>query len=202
MTGRSMLGAIGAILGLVALVAGIADWTLNIQVIPMLETDVDFLYAMADFVWIVWVLAVGGSLITIGIATALPEKSKPVPVTEAPDLPPARRTVAAVAPPPIPTAAPVATPPEESRAAADLWQSADAPFPAPPSIEHPSAGPDLWQSDKDPFPKVDVPEEDDESGAQEPSAATSEQTAEQSPVKPEPASEDDAKAAERARWGK
>jgi len=186
MSGRMTCGALGAILGLVALIAGVADWTINVQIIPQLENDIDFVYGLADFAWVVWVVAVGSALILIGISAALPIKTAvPGSVTEVPDLPPVREPSG---PPPIPSAnRTITSTAEESRSAPDLWQSADAPFPAPPDIEHPTEGPDLWQAGKAHFPEVEV-NEDAESTKNELSTE-------------EKASGEDKRAAERARWG-
>jgi len=181
MSGRELCGALGAILGLVALVAGIADWTLNVKVVPNLDSDINFLYALADLAWLVWIVASGGALILIGVSAALPVRAAAGEALSVP-APAGDRS-----PPPIPDAPPGSPrEKEETRAAADLWQSEHSPFPAPPRIEHPSEGPDLWQSDKAPFPKVEVPGDgspDDEERSEE------------------ERSEEERKEAERARWG-
>lgn len=161
MNWRPLLGIFAAILALLGLVAGLVEWAIPQVVTPDASWN--------EAVWRTWdttltmsamvnILGFGLALILVGIAVALPVKA-PVAAKE-------KDTALEPQPESPPAASLQKTPPkEETRADEDLWQSADAPFPAPPSIEHPSAGPSLWQSDQAPFPKVDVPEDEEEDAA-------------------------------------
>ncbi|MEO0795433.1 MAG: hypothetical protein AAFX93_09735 [Verrucomicrobiota bacterium] len=173
MSARSILGITAAILGLIGLTAGFFDWLSHNYLLPSVDWEGP-LVTLSEIIWLTWVVAASSAIIALGIATALPIKAVAVPAPASSPVPePAKPEPAREkrVPPPIPAAQPENPPSQaapahkESAPAAeakeDLWQSADAPFPAPASIEHPSAGPSLWQSDQSsPFPKLDVPEED------------------------------------------
>lgn len=154
---RPLLGIFAAILALLGLVAGLVEWSMPYIVKPdetwntaMWET----LQTTLTLASLVQLCGFGFALILVGVAVTLPvkviaEKAEPQALEPQPESPPVMPADAKH------------VPKEETRAAEDLWQSADAPFPAPPSIDHPSAGPSLWQSDQAPFPKVDVPEDEE-----------------------------------------
>jgi len=152
MSGRSILGVTAAMFGLLGLTAGVIEWSLHILILG--PESGDALYTIAELAWLGHIMGFGLALIMAGAAVALPIATPAPAAAPAPAIPP-----------PIPAAQPQPKPVEETRAAEDLWQSADAPFPAPPHIEHPTAGPSLWQSDSAPFPKVEVPEDEEDEPA-------------------------------------
>ncbi|GHB93522.1 hypothetical protein [Cerasicoccus arenae] len=165
MTTRSTLGVIAAIFGLFGLVCGVLEWFLQIFILPDLDWP-DSLGSISNLCWLGHIGFYGLGVILAGIAVSLPIKAEKSAENKAQvQIPPLPITPPTIASEPPITAKPI--PVEETRSAEDLWQSADAPFPAPPSIDHPSSGPSLWQSDQAPFPKVDIPEEDSDANNQE-----------------------------------
>ncbi|WP_309385056.1 hypothetical protein [Cerasicoccus frondis] len=155
MTSRFIFGGLALISGFVGLVCGVAEWVLQIMILPEVDWAEPFA-TLTNMCWFghIFFYGVGLCFAGLGLMSAI----KPAPAQTSTTQPPASTTEQQTpAPPPLP---PKAT--SNSKDQVDLWQAESAPFPKPDKIEHPEDEESLWQAESMPFPKVEIPPEEEE----------------------------------------